>query len=278
MFVCGVSQMQDIIDRVDGYAVLRTHVRKVAINPGECAAQLRVSEKNFVAECATKFFSETGQVSCTAGCRSRLSAGRFSHMVSPEVWDKPARYRENQEWLRLRRATCEFELIRAPSFDPMSSGQQDAFRGYLCDGGDRFLAPWFVMVPLTFSAFSHYLSRQRYCRFGFRGCRRWFTLVLYISIYLPSIFLDLRTPAIYPTGWQYHCQERSGHAEVMSKLDSTTNQAEAPNGERKGITHQTGRDGRRCQLGQWAFPKDTPTLEIAGIRIFWASLWLSVFC
>ena len=163
----------------------RTFEEQVAINPGECAAQPRVSEKNFVAECATKFFSETGQVSCTAGCRSRLSAGRFSHMVSPEVWDKPARYRENQEWLRLRRATCEFGLIRAPSFDPMSSGQQDAFRGYLCDGGDRFLAPWFVMVPLTFSAFSHYLSRQRYCRFGFRGCRRWFTLVLYISIYLP---------------------------------------------------------------------------------------------
>ena len=99
---------------------------------------------------------------------------------------------------------------------------------------------------------------------------------IYISAFF-SIFLDLRTPAIYPTGWQYHCQERSGHAEVMSKLDSTTNQAEAPNGERKGITHQTGRDGRRCQLGQWAFPKDTPTLEIAGIRIFWASLWLSVF-
>jgi len=75
----------------------RKFEEQVAINPGECAAQLRVSEKNFVAESATKFFSETGQVSCTAGCRSRLSAGGFSHMVSPEVWDKPARYRENRE-------------------------------------------------------------------------------------------------------------------------------------------------------------------------------------
>ena len=75
--------------------------------------------------------------------------------------------------------------------------------------------------------------------------RRWSTLSSYRSSLSPS------TPAIYPTGWPYHRQEpRSGHSIVMPKQDSAMNQAEAPSGARKCMWHQTGKDGRRCQLGQ----------------------------
>lgn len=44
MFICGVSQMQDIIDRIDGYAVLRTHVRRTGSHqPGRmCGTAARL--------------------------------------------------------------------------------------------------------------------------------------------------------------------------------------------------------------------------------------------
>ena len=77
MFVCCLSQWKDIINKTDSYAVLGKC-------PKECAAQLRISEKNFVADHARSLNSELG-------------AG---HACLPdgfvEVWDKPTRC---GEWL-----------------------------------------------------------------------------------------------------------------------------------------------------------------------------------
>lgn len=78
------------------------------------------------------------------------------------------------------------------------------------------------------------------------------------TLFLPSFFW-LENPCSYPT-WSSERQEsRSGRAGVIAELDSRKNQAEAPVGERKGISHQTGSDGRRCQLGQCVSPRDKLT-------------------
>ena len=115
MFVCCEFQLQDIIDKTDGYAVLRRC-------PEECAAQLRVSEKHFVADHAQSLAQQIGYRSC-------LSAGLFSHGQASKI-----------SGMTLRLATGEFEqLIRASSsrsgFDPMSmlwsKTLMPSVRGYL---------------------------------------------------------------------------------------------------------------------------------------------------
>ena len=115
MFVCCAFQLQDIIDKTDGYAVLRRC-------PEECAAQLRVSEKHFVADHAQSLAQKIGYRSC-------LSAGLFSHGQASTI-----------SGMTLRLATGEFEqLIRASSsrsgFDPMSmlwsKTLMPSVRGYL---------------------------------------------------------------------------------------------------------------------------------------------------
>ena len=65
MFICCVSQSQDIIDEANGYVVLHTC-------PRECAAQVRVCEKKFVADHAQSLAQQIGY-------RTRLFAGWFSH-------------------------------------------------------------------------------------------------------------------------------------------------------------------------------------------------------
>jgi len=73
MFVWCLHQSKDIIQKKDGYAVLRKC-------PAECAAQLRISEKNFVADHALSL--------------EQRGSGRVLPDDLVEVWDKPARYRE----------------------------------------------------------------------------------------------------------------------------------------------------------------------------------------
>ncbi|CAL1138267.1 unnamed protein product [Cladocopium goreaui] len=136
----------------------RKFEEQVAINPGECAAQLRVSEKNFVAESATKFFSETGQVSCTAGF-DPMSSGQQDKMPSEDIFamEVTGSWRLGLSWL------CQSWIpLRIKQKRPMEKERASRIRlaemeegGICCRSSPcrRSKAPcdvWMQVVPASF--------------------------------------------------------------------------------------------------------------------------------